>query len=211
VRRSEPRPERPGPTGPRAEKLKRKSGRLRVIAGEVGGRHLVVPPGVRPTADRVREALFSALGSDTIEGASVLDLYAGSGALAIEALSRGASRALLVERDRAVADVCRQNLESTDFAGVARVQVGAVLSLVVGVPPPEAPFGIVLCDPPYETPEATVASVLESLLAPGWLAAAAVVVAESAARTPPARPAGFEVFFERKYGDTLVTALIAPG
>lgn len=190
---------------------RRRAGRLRVIAGEIGGRHLTVPAGVRPTADRVREALFAALGAETVAGASVLDLYAGSGALAIEALSRGAGRALLVERDRAVAEVCRQNLESTGFAGVARVQVGAVPSVVAGAPPPEAPFGIVVCDPPYETPAAAVASVLESLLAPGWLAGGAVVVAESAARSPAARPAGFEVFFERKYGDTLLTALIAPG
>src|SRR5687767_7683772 len=97
--------------------------RLRVISGTAGGRRLVVPPGTtaRPTTDRVKESLFAALGDERLRDASVLDLFAGSGALAIEALSRGAARAVLVEQDAAAVAAIERNLDATGFLERARV------------------------------------------------------------------------------------------
>jgi 16S rRNA (guanine966-N2)-methyltransferase len=190
------------------------SGRMRVIAGEARGLGLVAPPGVRPTAGRVREALFSSLGDLT--GASVLDLYAGSGALAIEALSRGADRAVLVEQDRAAAAACRQNLATTGFDDRAQVVARPVASVLAGAPPGAAPFDLVCCDPPYERPVADLHEVLAGLTGPGWLGSDARVVVERPARARRSDPAGSEdtgwaapwkVGWERKYGDTLVTVL----
>ena len=188
--------------------------RLRVVAGSVGGRRLVAPPDVRPTAERVREALFSALGPGGVSDASVLDLYAGSGALAIEALSRGAARAVLVDADRGSIEACQTNLDHTGFAARARVARRAVEHFVVVAAPtqtvPEAPFDLVLCDPPYDTTDEEVGRVLGALAAPGWLGADALVVVERASRPEPAWPQGWDVRWERKYGDTLVTMLAAP-
>lgn len=188
------------------------SGRLRVVAGSVGGRRFHAPPGeaTRPTTERVREAVFSSLGVQTT-GASVLDLYAGTGAMAIEALSRGAARAVLVESDRTAADACRSNLESLGFAGVGRVAERPVETVLAAAPPPEAPFDIVCCDPPYETSDDDVASVLAALAAPGWLAPSAVVVVERGVRHAIDEiPSGWQLRFARAYGDTLVTLLSTP-
>ena len=126
---------------------------LRVIAGTAGGLPLVAPRGdrSRPTTDRVKESVFAALGPDRLEGVAVLDLYAGSGALAIEALSRGARHAVLVDRDRLAVDACRRNLASTRFQDRARVQASTVGAFLGAGPPAEAPFGLVFVDPPYET------------------------------------------------------------
>jgi 16S rRNA (guanine966-N2)-methyltransferase len=188
--------------------------RLRVVAGSVGGRRLVAPPAVRPTAERVREALFSALGPGGVSDASVLDLYAGSGALAIEALSRGAARAVLVDADREAVEACQTNLDHTGLTGRARIARRAVEDFVVAEAPPqtvpEAPFDLVLCDPPYDSTDAEVGRVLDALAAPGWLGADALVVVERAARPEPAWPQGWDAQWERKYGDTLVTMLAAP-
>lgn len=185
--------------------------RLRVVAGSVGGRRLVAPADVRPTAERVREALFSALGPGGVSDASVLDLYAGSGALAIEALSRGAARAVLVDADRESVEACQTNLEHTGLAGRARIARRAVEDFVVAATPvPEAPFDLVLCDPPYDTTDDEIGRVLAALAAPGWLAADALVVMERAARPAPSWPQGWDAPWERKYGDTLVTMLAAP-
>ncbi|MGH8972950.1 MAG: 16S rRNA (guanine(966)-N(2))-methyltransferase RsmD [Acidimicrobiia bacterium] len=174
----------------------------RVIAGEAGGRRLVVPRGgrLRPTSDRVKESLFSALGARVV-GARVLDLYAGTGALAIEALSRGAAGAVLVERDRAAVEAITANLEATGM-GPARVLRGDVPTVVGGPPPTEGPFDVVLADPPYDLADDAVAGVLARLAAGGWLAPGAVVAIERPAGA--GRPPGWVSTWERCYGDTLV-------
>jgi 16S rRNA (guanine966-N2)-methyltransferase len=156
-------------------------GVTRLIAGTAGGRRLKVPAvGVRPTGDRAREALFSSLGSLLdFDGARVLDLYAGSGALGLEALSRGAASAVFVESGPRVLPVLRANLAAVDLPG-ARVIGGSVPTVVAGTPP--EPFDLVLADPPYDTPVTEVLAVLESLVARSWLAEGAVVVVERSSR-----------------------------
>ncbi len=188
----------------------RRAGRLRVVAGSAGGLRLESPAGAatRPTAERVREAVFSAVGAAVRAGA-VLDLYAGTGALAVEALSRGADRAVLVERDRREAAVARRNLDHTGLGAGARVVVGPVERFLAGPPPAEAPFALVCCDPPYETPDAVVAATLGWLAAPGWLAAGALVVVERPVGSHLEAPAAWEPRFARTYGDTLVHLLSA--
>ena len=127
---------------------------LRVIAGSMRGRRLIVPAGdrVRPTKDIVREAVFSALDArGAIVDAVVLDLYSGTGALAIEALSRGATRAVLVERDRAALDAIGHNLDLLELGDRTRVVRADVVSFLHGPPPREAPFDLVFADPPYDT------------------------------------------------------------
>lgn len=188
-------------------------GRLRVIAGEARGRRLVAPAGVttRPMTDRVKESLFAALGDTRLADAAVLDLYAGSGALAIEALSRGAARAVLVERDRGALAAIERNLVATALGDRARVQPGAVeTQLGRGPPPPEAPFDLAFLDPPYALPAADLEAVVTGLARPGWLSTGAVVVVrrpDAAAR--PALPASWTTTWERAYGDTLVTIATA--
>jgi 16S rRNA (guanine966-N2)-methyltransferase len=184
----------------------------RVIAGEAGGLRLTAPKGTRtrPTADRVKEALFAALGPGRLLGAVVLDCYAGSGALAIEALSRGATRAMLIDRDPLAVDAIRRNLRTTGFADQARVQRRGVGSVVRAAPPPEGPFDLVFCDPPYDQPAGKLAGVLAALAEPGWLAADATVVVERAASAgPPLLPPGWGVTWSRVYGDTLVVLAAA--
>jgi 16S rRNA (guanine966-N2)-methyltransferase len=178
-----------------------------VIAGDAGGLRLAAPKGTRtrPTADRVKEALFAALGPDRLLGATVLDCYAGSGALAIEALSRGAARAVLVDRDPLAVDVIRRNLRSTGLLDRARVQRRGVTAFVRGDPPPDAPFGLVFCDPPYDQPAGELAGVLAALAEPGWVDPGGTIVVERAASAgPPAFPAGWGVTWSRVYGDTLL-------
>jgi 16S rRNA (guanine966-N2)-methyltransferase len=170
---------------------------------------LSVPPGddVRPTKDRVREAVFSALDArDAIVDASVLDLYAGTGALAVEALSRGASRAVLVEQSRAIAATARLNVDTTGFAGVARVETRDVAGFL-GAPPREAPFDLVLCDPPYDLDDESLGRVLARVAGEGWLATDAYVVVERAPRASIVVPAGLRMTWERRFGDTLVVFL----
>jgi 16S rRNA (guanine966-N2)-methyltransferase len=183
-----------------------------VIAGEVGGLRLTAPKGTRtrPTADRVKESLFGALGPDRLLGAAVLDLYAGSGALAIEALSRGAASALLVDRDALAVDAIRRNLSTTKLGDRARVQHRGVGAVVGGAPPAGAPFDLVFCDPPYDQPAGKLAGVLAALAEPGWVAADGTVVVERAASAgPPLLTSGWGVTWSRVYGDTLVV-LVAP-
>lgn len=171
----------------------------RIIAGAARGRRLAVPrSGTRPTADRVREALFGSLDHllGGFAGARVLDLYAGSGALGLEAVSRGASRAVLVERDRRTAAIARENAR---VVGSERVEVVvAPVSTFLGRPP--EPFGLVLADPPYALSGDEVDGMLQRLLA-GWLAPAAVVVVERArAGTDLAWPSGLRAVREASYG-----------
>jgi len=179
---------------------------VRVIAGSMRGRRLTVPPGegVRPTKDIVREAVFSALDArGAIVDAVVLDLYAGSGALAIEALSRGAASVLLVERDRAALDAIGLNVEHLGIGGQARVARANVVSFLED-PPAEAPFDLVLADPPYDTSDDAVGDLLAALTAPGWLAPEALIAVERPTRAVVHLPNGLRACWERTFGDTLV-------
>ena len=178
----------------------------RIIAGEAGGRRLAVPrgEGVRPTSDRVKESVFSALGPGRLAGARVLDLYAGSGALGLEALSRGADHALFVERDAGAARAVRANIETLGFGDRAVLRTGAAATVLAG-PPPGEPFDLVFLDPPYDTPPADVEGVLERLVKDTWVAPGATIMVERAAGSSPLRwPAGWGSTWERCYGDTLV-------
>lgn len=177
---------------------------MRVVAGTAGGRRLKVPAGrdTRPTSERVREAVFSALESARggLAGDAVLDLFAGSGALGLEALSRGAVAAVLVEADRAAAGVARDNAATLGLPG-ASVAQAAVARYLARAP---HPFDVVFLDPPYALGEPELSSVLAALTA-GWLARDADVVVERGTRSPePAWPVGFEVDRVRTYGDTAV-------
>ena len=181
---------------------------LRVIAGENRGRRLVSPLGndVRPTKDIVREAMFSALDSrQALVDANVLDLYAGSGALAIEALSRGARRAVLVDRDRAALSAIRANIDGLGLKGTTRVAAQDAQQFLGGAPPAEAPFDLVFVDPPYNTSDEIVTEILTALTAPGWLAADALVSVERPVRHPVTPPNGWSSGWERAFGDTLLT------
>jgi 16S rRNA (guanine966-N2)-methyltransferase len=180
--------------------------RPRIIAGQAGGRRLSVPPGegVRPTSDRVKESVFAALGPGRLVGARVLDLYAGSGALGLEALSRGAAAALLVDRDAAAARAIRANIEALGFGDRAVLRVGAVGAVLAGASP-EEPFDLALLDPPYDTPPADLEAVVRRLVEGAWLGDDATVVVERAAGSLPLHwPAGWGSTWERCYGDTLV-------
>jgi 16S rRNA (guanine966-N2)-methyltransferase len=189
--------------------------RLRVIAGTVGGRRLVAPGGstARPTTDRVKESLFAALGDERLRGATVLDLYAGSGALAIEALSRGADRAVLVDRERSAVEAIDENLAATGLAGRARAERVAVPAFLRRARPADAPFDLVFLDPPYDLPAGDLEAVLAQLAHGGWLAAGATVVVERG--TDDARPVElpdrWTTTWERSYGDTLVIVATTHG
>jgi 16S rRNA (guanine966-N2)-methyltransferase len=178
---------------------------LRVIAGTAGGLHLVAPKSglARPTTDRVKESLFSALGPDRVVGATVLDLYAGSGALGIEALSRGAATALFVDRDRDAQSAIRRNLTSTGLAARGRVRRSSVLSFLAHAAD-EGPFDLVFVDPPYELGVAEIARVFDELSQPGALASGAAVVLERSTRDGEPDLAGWQIGWRRAYGDTLL-------
>jgi 16S rRNA (guanine966-N2)-methyltransferase len=167
---------------------------------------LVAPRGgrTRPTADRVKESVFGALGPDRLVDARVLDGYAGTGALAIEALSRGARSAVLVDRDPSAIDAIRRNLRTTDMTDRAIVQRRGLLSYVRGTPP-EEPFDLVFLDPPYDSSGSELSTVLTALGDAGWLRDdATVVIEQRAAAGPVALPDGWLIGWERGYGDTLV-------
>ena len=175
-----------------------------MIAGTVGGRRLVAPKGgARPTQDRVKEALFSSLG-DAVVDATVLDLYAGSGGLAIEALSRGAAHAVLVDSDRDAVTAIRANLDTTGFADRATLSQRPVDTFVKSGAP-GGPFDLVLLDPPYDLPSTEVTEVLAGLAAAGAVEPRATVVIERGRGSEAvALPAGWDVRRERRYGDTLL-------
>ena len=168
---------------------------MRVVAGEFKGRRLYAPRGsrTRPTADRVREALFSMLGD--VSGARVLDLYAGSGALGIEALSRGAESAVFVERDAKALDALRRNLDATGARGaVRREDVARFLSR------PEGTFDLVFADPPYDDASAVAHSLADAV--PALVDENARIVTESDKRNPLVLP--LPLLVERNYGDTRI-------
>jgi 16S rRNA (guanine(966)-N(2))-methyltransferase RsmD len=157
--------------------------------------------GTRPTTDRVRESLFNVLAARMdLAGATVLDLYAGSGALGIEALSRGAASALFVESDRRAAAIVAQNLAAL---GITDGKVNSVPVLTVLRGGTDRPADLVFADPPYEVPAADVETVLAALADGGWVSPGAVAVVERATSGPPlAWPTGWTAGRERRYGDT---------
>lgn len=191
----------------------------RIVAGSVGGRSIAVPAkGTRPTSDRVREAIFSRLEHlDVLDGARVLDLYAGSGALGLEAASRGATAVTLVDSARPAADVARRNVAALGLTGVrvttetaerfaaALATQAAGSGSVSGTGTGAPGLDLVFLDPPYDLAEDALVLVLTHLATPGVLADGAVVVVERSTRTPePAWPAGLTSFARKDYGETAV-------
>jgi 16S rRNA (guanine966-N2)-methyltransferase len=175
---------------------------VRIVAGLAKGRRLAAPArGTRPTSDRAREALFNSLAAELdLDGARVLDLYAGTGAVGLEALSRGAAEAVLVESGRSALQVLRRNVQTVGLAGAS--VVGAAVEAFLTSPPAQ-PFDLVFADPPYDLAEDVLAGVLVALGAPGWLAEDAYLVVERAARSgPPPWPAALITpARDRRYGD----------
>ncbi|MEJ6512741.1 MAG: 16S rRNA (guanine(966)-N(2))-methyltransferase RsmD [Actinomycetota bacterium] len=185
---------------------------MRVVAGEAGGRRLIAPEGsdTRPTLDRVREAMFNSLVSlGAVDGAKVLDLYAGSGALGIEALSRGALSCVFVDTGRDARKVIATNLVTTGFVDQSIVAPQDAVtwlrqaSTSAGLEHPR--FDLVLIDPPYAAEDDLWSEVLSFV---GIIAAGGVVVAESA--RPLSVPEGWDAQKEKRYGGTLVTVLLPP-
>ena len=175
----------------------------RIIGGAAGGRRLQTPAGdrTRPTSDRTREALFSALESllGSWAGVRVLDLYAGSGAVALEALSRGAASAVAVEHDRRTAGIVRGNAATLGLA--LQVETRTTSAYLAGHP---QPFDLVFLDPPYDLPEEALLRDLTALCA-GWLHDDALVVVERSSRSTLSRwPPGYQPLRERRYGETVL-------
>lgn len=174
---------------------------MRIIAGTHRGRRIAAPRGghVRPTSDRAREALFSILGP--VQGAAVLDLFAGSGALGLEALSRGAAEATFVDNRPWLAENNAEALGLTDRTTVVRADVLKFLDRT-----PDGSFDLVLCDPPYGLPErisSRLAPLVRAVLAPGGR-----VIVECSPENPI--EIGLELTRERAYGDTMIRAYRAP-
>ena len=177
---------------------------MRIIAGEWRGRKLVAPPGelTRPTADRTRETLFNMLVSrvGSFEGLSVADLFAGSGALGLEALSRGAASCLFVEMDGAAIKAIRANIETLDARARSIVQQTSVMT----VGPAKMPHDLILLDPPYDTGAGQVA--LDRLLRLGWIGTASWIALETGAKETIAIKS-LEIQAERKVGKAKLTLL----
>ena len=178
---------------------------MRIVGGTLRGRALPgsVAAGTRPTSDRLREAIFNVLAhghADACKGARVLDLYAGTGAMGLEALSRGARFAVLVDLSAAARGAMRANVEALGCAGTARIFRRDAMKL--GAVAPHDPFSLVFCDPPYGRDLATAA--LASAAKGGWFAPGALVVVEEATGAALTLPAGLTLLEERDYGDTRV-------
>ncbi len=178
----------------------------RIIGGTAGGRRLTTPKGVstRPTSDRVREALFSAVESwcGSLSGLRFLDLYAGSGAIGLEAWSRGAGVVTLVEQDRRTASLISANAQALGFprANVVAATVASALRSA-----PSAPYDVAFLDPPYVLDDEAVAADLGALVANGWLVPGALVVVERSARSAEPRwPVGIGDAREKRYGETVL-------
>jgi 16S rRNA (guanine966-N2)-methyltransferase len=185
----------------------------RIVAGAAKGRRLAVPPGARPTSDRAREGLLASAAASlgTLDGARVADLYAGSGAVGLEALSRGAADVCLVEADRTAARVIRGNIETVGLPG-ARLLPGRVERVLARGPAGGLRRDFVFADPPYATPADELERVLELLRDRGWLAPGALVVVERATRSgPPAWPAGYQQDRSRRYGEATLWYGLAAG
>jgi 16S rRNA (guanine966-N2)-methyltransferase len=176
---------------------------MRVRSGRFKGRELAYPrAGLRPTKDITRQAIFNIL-ADRIAGASVLDLFAGGGSLGLEALSRGAARAVFVERDAATLRCLRANLAGIAEAETVRGSLPGALARLEG-----QEFDVVIADPPYR--KGLVGESVAAVAARGLVAPGGVLVVEHAAAEPPAAPEGWSVLKQAKYGDTLVTIIRRP-
>lgn len=185
----------------------------RVIAGEAGGRRLAVPDGrdTRPTSDRAREGLFATIVSmlGSLAGARVLDLYAGSGAVGLEALSRGADHVLLVEQGARATRVIRENIEAIGLPGAVLAADRVERVLARGPAPAggqastvDGRYDVVFADPPYALADTAVSQVLSLLADQGWLASGALVIVERATRSGPVKwPDGFVPDRARRYGE----------
>jgi 16S rRNA (guanine966-N2)-methyltransferase len=176
----------------------------RIIGGDAGGRRIGTPTGqhTRPTTDRVREALFSSIESwcGSLQGLRFLDLYAGSGAVGLEAWSRGAGVVTLVESDRRTARLVTDNAR---LLGCTRADVRAASVPTVLGRPPATPYDVVFLDPPYPLTEMQLADDLAALCAHGWLVPGAMVVVERSGRSPePTWPDGIEPTRHKAYGET---------
>ncbi|WP_277029533.1 16S rRNA (guanine(966)-N(2))-methyltransferase RsmD [Actinacidiphila oryziradicis] len=176
----------------------------RVIAGAAGGRHLAVPPGqgTRPTSGRAKEGLFSTWESlrGTLLGARVIDLYGGSGAVGLEALSRGAEHVLLVEAEPRAARTIRENVKAIGLPG-AEVRAGQAEKVIAG-PSPALPYDLVFLDPPYAVSDDELREILITLRTQGWLHAEAIATVERSTRGGEFRwPGGFEAVRARRYGE----------
>jgi 16S rRNA (guanine966-N2)-methyltransferase len=177
---------------------------MRIVGGLARGRRLAAPAdGTRPTSDRTREGLFNSLTALLdLAGARVLDLFAGTGAVGLEALSRGAREAVLVESGRRARGVLERNVASVGLPGARIVTrpVGAFLTDA-----PDEPFDLVFADPPYAFADADLARILDALGAPGWLVSDAILVLERSARGPaPSWPDYVTPVLERRYGDGML-------
>jgi 16S rRNA (guanine966-N2)-methyltransferase len=192
-------------------KRERHSGHgLRIVGGTARGRRILVPPsGTRPTSERAREALFNRL--DTlldIDGSRVLDLYAGSGAVGLEALSRGAVFARFVESDRRAAALIRANIatvlgvsRSSALADVTAIDVRPV-HLVLAADPPERPFDVIFADPPYAVAAGDIDALAQIATRPEWLVDGGVIIVERSARTEaPKWPEWVEPLAAKRYGE----------
>ncbi|WP_165988721.1 16S rRNA (guanine(966)-N(2))-methyltransferase RsmD [Streptomyces sp. YIM 98790] len=176
----------------------------RVIAGTAGGRRIAVPPGrsTRPTSDRAREGLFSTWSAlhGPLEGARVLDLYGGSGAVGLESLSRGAGHALMVESDARAAAVIRANIRALGLPG-AELRTARAEQVLAG-PPPAQPYDLAFLDPPYEVTDSALREILITLRVRGWLARDALVTVERSTRGGEFLwPDGFAGLRARRYGE----------
>ena len=178
----------------------------RIIGGLAGGRRIRTPKGgaTRPTSDRVREALFSSVESTlgTLHGLSFLDVYAGSGAVGLEAASRGAEWVTFVERDRSAAGAIYGNARTLGFSNVT-VMTAPASTLATGVP--SRAFQVVFLDPPYDVSGASLGRTLAAVAEAGWLAQGALVVVERSGRSEVwVWPTGFRAERDRRYGDTVL-------
>jgi 16S rRNA (guanine966-N2)-methyltransferase len=187
----------------------------RIIAGAAGGRRLAVPPGrgTRPTSDRTREGLFATVTSihGDLHGAAVLDLYAGSGAVGLEALSRGAADVMLVESDPRAARVITANIATVALPGALVVADRADRALARG-PAPRLARDFVFADPPYAVADEEIGALLAGLRDHGWLTAGALVAVERATRSGPLDwPAGFTGDRSRRYGEATLWYGLAAG
>ena len=187
----------------------------RIIAGQAGGRRLATAAGrtTRPTSDRTREGLFGTVLAirGGLDGAAVADLYAGSGAVGLEALSRGAADVLLVESDPRAAAVIRTNIDALGLTG-ARLVTGAVERVLAQGPADTRPRDFVFADPPYAVTGGELTRVLDLLRGRGWLAADALIAVERATRSGPLTwPSGYEPVRSRKYGEATLWYGLAAG
>lgn len=182
---------------------------MRIIGGTLKGRPIHAPEGriARPTTDRIREALFNMIdhGRRPCAGARVLDLFAGSGALAMEALSRGAVSAVLVDDHTAARGAIRHNIDALGLAGRARIFRRDATKLGERPAAFPEPFDLIFCDPPYGTGLGEQALV--GALAGGWLAMDALVLFERSAREEAVAPQGFTLTDSRRHGDTMISVL----